>query len=262
LIEGEADVFSGNTVFPIAGLPVDTAGLGDDTGFFAGDVLPLTRDDFFSTLDAGDRVRALGLPTPDALLASRVALMNFGNMTILGSSGAIFSGSNDLVALWDGTANTEADLVNGTVRENMTIVFAELTTFFGFPLAIHDVHVFGPGNYTIETCPEMTASCTPPQPVSFSVGPDQLGGHMLIDWGSLSLTNDMDVVVLWEREGAFPSEQLYPGPAGASPGPQTVWDLVSVDGDGDGIPGISAVDGPFVDFNWNFNLKVFPLSRP
>jgi len=260
LIEGEADAPSGTTVFSIAALPVNTAGLLDFSGFFEGDVIPITRDDFFTSLQAGDRVRVSGVPTNDFLQATRVSLLNFGNLSVLDSTGVPFGGTNDLVAVWDGTLNTQADIDNNTLRENMTITSASAWPFFGFPLQIHDVHLFAPGTYSIETClDDGSSSCTAPQPLQFTVGPDQLGGHMLLDW---TVNTNMDLVVVWEINGSFPNELLYLGPAGSIPDPTSVWNLVSVDADGDGIPGIAMVDGPFIGMSWNLNLNISSMARP
>jgi MYXO-CTERM domain-containing protein len=49
--------------------------------------------------------------------------------------------------------------------------------------------------------------------------------------------------------------ELYQGPAGPTPALNTLYEWISVDGDGDGIPGIQFVDGPFINFRANFNFK-------
>ena len=260
LIEGEADAPGDGTVFSIAALPIDTTGLQDFTGFFEGDVIPISRDDFFSSLQTGESVRVSGFPAGDFLHATRVSLLNFGNLSVLDSSGTPFGGTNDLVAVWDGSLNTQADIDNNTLRENMTITSASAWPFFGFPLQIHDVHVFAPGTYSIETCPnDGSSACTAPQPLQFTVGPDQLGAHMLLDW---NVNTNVDLAVVWEVNGSFPGELLYLGPAGSIPDPSTVWNLVSVDADGDGIPGIRMVDGPFIGMNWNLNLNQSSIAPP
>jgi hypothetical protein len=254
LIEGAADTPSGNTVFPIAGLPIDTTSLQDFTGFFEGDVIPISRDKFFSSLQAGDRVRVSGFPTSESLQATRVALLNLGNLSVLDSAGVVFGGTNDLVAVWDGTLNTQMDILNNTLQENMTITSASGFPFFGFPMTFHDIHVFEPGIYSFDTCQDdSSGSCQIPRIINFTIGPDQLGAHMLFDW---NISTNIDLAVVWDVGGSFPYEQLYLGPAGTTPSQLAIWNLVSVDADGDGFPGIALVDGPFIGFSWNLNLNL------
>jgi hypothetical protein len=90
------------------------------------------------------------------------------------------------------------------------------------------------------------------------VGAGQLGAHMLFDW---NVNQNIDVALLWDLNGVFDStsaHSLYQGPAGSAPATDTVYDLVSIDGDGDGIPGIRMIDGPFINFSANFNLREVP----
>jgi hypothetical protein len=77
----------------------------------------------------------------------------------------------------------------------------------------------------------------------------------LFDW---NITENIDVVLLWANNGVFQGVSpgtLYQGPAGPTPAIDAVFELVSEDADGDGIPGAKMIDGPFIDFRANFNLN-------
>jgi hypothetical protein len=101
---------------------------------------------------------------------------------------------------------------------------------------------------------------TPPDcgDLTFSVPNGHLGGHMLFDW---NVTKDIDVALVWNNstggtwENVVPAGPLYQGPAGPTPPADQFFEWISVDGDGDGIPGIQFVDGPFIDFRANFSFK-------
>jgi len=185
------------------------------------------------------------------------------NFTMLDADGVTFGGTNDIQASWDGSLNT---LVNST-NFNMTMGSASNFPFFGFPMTIHHVRVFGPGSYDFDaTCTTAelgagVASCggTPNKLLNLTVGSDQIGAHLLFDW---NVTNNMDVVLLWDQQGVFtgaPGGELYQGPAGPTPGTDDIFGLVSRDVDGDGIPGAKMVDGPFIGFQPNFNVSTVPL---
>jgi hypothetical protein len=85
-----------------------------------------------------------------------------------------------------------------------------------------------------------------------------LGGHILFDW---NVTADIDVAVVWDNstggtwQNVVPTGQLYQGPTGPTPALDEFYEWISVDADGDGIPGIQFVDGPFINFRANFNFK-------
>jgi len=69
------------------------------------------------------------------------------------------------------------------------------------------------------------------------------------------------VAIVWNNstggtwQNIVPTGQLYQGPAGPTPALDQFYDWISVDADGDGIPGIAFVDGPFIGFRANFNFK-------
>jgi hypothetical protein len=131
--------------------------------------------------------------------------------------------------------------------------------FFGFDWSAAPVRLFDQGTWTFETCPfprvEVNAG-TPsadwisdpanggdgstkcggqftPNPITMTVGPGQLGAHMLFDWSS---NVAIDVVVVWD--------------VGCNK-----FELTTTDPDGDGILSTPMVDGPFKGFNAAFDVK-------
>jgi hypothetical protein len=92
--------------------------------------------------------------------------------------------------------------------------------------------------------------------LTITVGPGQVGGHMLFDWnGNLNI----DLVNVWTMKSMFGTgTQMYSGPATTADSwsgvKTTIWDGASSDIDANGIPGIGFVDGPFVGFSGSFNL--------
>ena len=91
-----------------------------------------------------------------------------------------------------------------------------------------------------------------------TVPADHLGGHILFDWNT---TTDIDVGIVWNNstggtwQNVVAGGQLYQGPAGPTPALDEFYEWISVDAEGDGIPGIPFVDGPFINFRANFNFK-------
>jgi len=181
----------------------------------------------------------------------------FGNFTMLDSDGVTFGGTNDIVFTWDGTCyNSVAEADAGP--ENMVMGSDSSFPFFGFPWFAHDIKVYCPGGpYTIDSC---NAGVTPPDcgPLTMTVPAGHLGGHILFDW---NVTSDIDVAIVWDNstggtwQNVVPTGQLYQGPTGPTPALDEFYEWISVDADGDGIPGILFVDGPFINFRANFNFK-------
>jgi hypothetical protein len=182
------------------------------------------------------------------------------NFTMIDPSGYTFGGTNDITATWDNTLNTSVTDTNF----NLTMGSVSDYPFFGFPPDYHHSRVFGPGNYSFDTTcitsqiQAGTADCggMPSDYLDLTVGPGQIGAHILMNW---NVTQNIDIVVLWDLNGVFDSSLLYLGPAFPSPATDTVYDLVSRDGDGDGIPGIRMIDGPFYGFSANYNLRTIPI---
>ncbi len=181
------------------------------------------------------------------------------NFTMLDTTGTVVGGTNDVRFTWDGTKKT-AVAVSGQ-KSNGTI--GSTTTFFGFTWSAHDIAIYGPGTYTIYTdCPAGSPGCgaaTNAPPITFTIGEDELGAHMLWNWSG---NNDVDIVNVWAPHAVFAPSPLWIGAGGSNPA-NKVWDWMSKDVDSDGINGIPMVDGPFKGFSANFNVMLItPLPPP
>ena len=129
---------------------------------------------------------------------------------------------------------------------------ATVQPFFGNLWNTETIRLFGPGTYDFDTCPGYTfdpnnsvgpdtsTQCDADNTLSMTVGPNQLGGHMLFNW---SVNRKIDVVVVWNYD------------CGAA-------ELTQIDPDGDGIIGTQMVDGPFKGFNAAFDLHTASGERP
>jgi hypothetical protein len=217
-----------------------------------------------------------------------------GNFTMLTPIGGLQGGTNDLVFTWDGTMfDSSTDYTGATSVSNATI--ASNQTFSAALWTAHHVQVFKPGTYTFDSAsPGGNAEAGI---LTLTVGATQLGMHMLFDWGGAAPTNscgvancNIDVAVVLNKNATFGSglgtfenpascttsspnaNCLWnTGPASGFPGATTAnrpasnktWMLVSVDGNGDGIPGIPMADGgPFgaFDANFSFNGTLLPAD--
>ncbi len=199
------------------------------------------------------------------------------NFTMLTGQGKLDNGTNDVTYSFDLVNLNTA--VSGANSMNFNNTLSSPTPYYGHLWTAHHIRLFAPGGpYVINT--ECTTAqldngtCTP-NPVSsknitFSVGANQIGGHMLFDWNKAS---NIDVVNVWDKNAAWninPTNKVPPppastnllntdkgtwgGPSGVSVNPRTIWQLVSTDPDSDGINGVAMIDGAFVGFNANFNL--------
>ena len=177
------------------------------------------------------------------------------NFTMLSLTGEFLSGSNTVSMTWDGTVFTSSSDYTGTTSvSNMTLSTTDL--FNSFPWVAHNVQVFAPGTFTFDTTLGGGNAETGTQ--TLTVGAGQLGAHMLFDWGGTSATTscgkancNIDVSVLWNANGVFGNSAVQQTLTGTK-----VWSAVSIDGDGNGIPGIAMNGGgPFGGFNANFNLN-------
>jgi hypothetical protein len=193
------------------------------------------------------------------------------NFTMLTPTGIAFGGTNDVNYSWDGTFNTAVSGA-GSTNFNMTIASALPQPFFGFVWTAHHIRVFGPGTYIFNTdcstaqleAGTCAANSDPSKNITMTVGAGQIGAHMLFDWNTSS---NIDVVNVWNQSAVWsdpdgvnvPKNNLWvgerwAGPAGVTVNPATTWALVSTDNDGNGINGVSMIDGPFIGYNANFNL--------
>ena len=195
-----------------------------------------------------------------------------GNFTFLDASGNVFGGTNDVSWAFDETViNTASNGIafNGDIASNHP--------FFGFEWDAHDVRVFSEGTYTFDTtctgiqissgisdCNNALDLDQTEQYITMEVGAGQLGLHMLWDWNK---SEDIDLAIVWDRDSIWadadgqdnPENSLWLGEAG-SPDPLTSWQLVSTDANGDGVNGITIVDGPFQGFSANYNFdRVVPV---
>lgn len=218
------------------------------------------------------------------------AVINFtnANFTMINPGGLTFGGTNDVAWNFDNTTLNTAE--TGGAGDNFQTAIASLgsTPFFGFPWSAHDVRVFSPGTYYINTGCSVaslqagTCACTftggtttivnVPYAVptcdedgspalKMTVGAGQLGAHMLFDW---NLATNIDVVLVWDQAAVWSDangqatspNNLYLGPDGTTlaPDPLGTWSLVSTDDEADGYNGVRMVDGPFLGYSANFNF--------
>ena len=258
-LRGFASVPAGDPFFDIGTTTVDTSGLSDQSGFLDSTLQPINRSAFFNAIQGNAFVEAVGQLSPPTLTADNAKLLSLGNFTVIDSVGNSAAGANDLVTVWDGSLNTEQDVIDGTTRVNMFISSTQL--ILGLPFSVHDIRVFGPGTYSFDTCANNVTpvSCGP---LTMTVGPNQVGAHMLLDW---NLDTNVDAINVWDRDRAFcadvpsPPCSIYPLTADgtARSGLETVqWNLVSSNYDGDGIAGGLLVDGNFANsLTLNLNLN-------
>ena len=202
------------------------------------------------------------------------------NFTMLTGGGVPFGGTNDVTYTID-TSNLNTS-VSGT-NFNMTLASAAPWPFFGYTWTAHDIRVFGPGDYTFDTTCTVAqiqsgvSNCNNPlgpgqtqRYLTMHVGAGQLGAHMLFDW---NVTQNIDVANVWNQNSTWNSDplgskndlwtgDLWGGPSGVTLNPNTTWQYVSTDNDGNGVNGIAMVDGPFIGFSANFNLGAADSCQP
>ena len=204
------------------------------------------------------------------------------NFTMLQSNGAIQGGTNDVQMTWDQTVFTSiTDYTGPGSRANITA--SSTTPFSNNVWPAHDIQPFGTGTYTFDVT--LGGGAPESGDLVLSVPAGQIGVHMLFDWGS---SQNIDVAVLGGAAPAFFGSGvgattdglttcgLLGGGAGTNclwdgaglgsdgaPAGDKVWNLVSVDGNGDGTPGIPMpAGGAFEFFNANFNANLTPVPVP
>ena len=197
------------------------------------------------------------------------------NFTLLWFDGNLQDGSNDVQMSWDGTVFTSSDDYTGPGSpSNMTLSSDE--PIFSQNWTAHDVQVFGPGTYVFDVT--LGGGVPETGTMTLTVAENQLGAHILIDFAS---NNNIDVVLLFDMDNTFSTQDqessfppclkcLWSGAdngvvnrGGILDGTQntaeTVFNLVSVDGNGDGIPGTPmAPNGPFAGLYPNFSFQTPP----
>ena len=124
------------------------------------------------------------------------------NFTMLDPTGAgAGGGANDVAATWNGITTTD---IADTNFSNMTI--NSNTPYFGSLWTAHHIRVFGPGDYSFDTSCTVaeleagTATCAGGPMMNMSVGPDQIGVHILFDW---SVNPNIDVVNVYDINSEF-----------------------------------------------------------
>lgn len=194
--------------------------------------------------------------------ASTLTFTSTGNnFTMVGADLGSYGGTNDVTFKWDGTYATSVAQAAAGLR-NASV--ASTTAFSSNVWTAHHMNIFKPGSYDINTAcaaasagdATYNAGCTTAGThYNFVVGANQLGAHMLFNWGTAT---NIDVVVLWEANQAFGSLFWSGGTNTVGNTSATVWGLNSVDSsiDADSAPGTKMVDGPFAGFSANFNIKL------
>ncbi|HIN93011.1 MAG TPA: hypothetical protein EYM99_09350 [Alphaproteobacteria bacterium] len=215
-IQGPVEALPVEPGLSILGLAIDTAALQDNTGFFEGDQLPVTRNRFYGSVGEGLAVRSSGIYAASVYSPTSVTLLSccrFLMPTV--NNGFGFGFDAGIIFNWDGTLYTDPDT---QIEPNMSMVATN--TFFGHPYALNDIRAFGPGDYSFMIGGGDTRA--------LHVGPDQIGAKLTWNWN----TTDFETVVLWDRDeiGAGVDQYGVPG---------KLFSLVGVD------PGQRIVTAPF-----------------
>lgn len=240
---------------------------------------------FKMTVLATSVALALGAGAANAAIITTTG----NNFTMLGGTGLLTGGTNDVTMTWDGSRRTSV-VTDGTWNATLS----SPTPFFGKVWTAHNVNIYGPGTYVFDTtCPTGDPSCgtgTASQMYTLTIPQGYLGAHMLFDW---STSANIDVVQLWKRNASWDASGGELGNGGTSSDPfcaapsttggcstnpnpngntrNTVWDSVSVDTPASAIGagntanetntyhGTKMIDGPFVGQSANFNLQGVPV---
>ena len=120
--------------------------------------------------------------------------------------------------IFNGPITGDLDLAGGTMSVDPFL-------FFGQQLVTDSVELLGPGTHT-RTDPNGVSLTT-------TVGPDQLGGYVEINWNN----NRFGTLMVWD---------VTPSSDGGA--------YTTVDSDGDGIPGQILVSGPFVGVSITYDF--------
>jgi len=236
-------------LFKLGSIDIDTSAT---TTFFDPTRGTINSSEFFAAITGSSIVEANGRWGNNILHASSARFINLGNLTVTYTvEGSTATGSNDFFTIWDGTLNSEEDIVNGTSRENMFISNRQL--ILGTEWRVHDIRVFAPGRYSFDGCANNISPTIPcSNNIEMIVAENQIGAHMLIDWGG---EINIDVINVWNKKQSFCKDEL-PNCSLHGLIANPVWDLASSDADGDRISGITLKDSNFAnDLTVNFNLN-------
>lgn len=156
------------------------------------------------------------------------------NFTMLDDSGALLGGADDVRFTWDGTKKTSVECPQ---VPNATLSSSSL--FLGHIWSAHDVAIYGPGTYTVyRDCPAGCPGCGKGTPITFAVGPGEIGLHVLLNWNT---AKDIDLVNVLAPNSAFGPSPLWTDASHATPADK-IWNWMSKDWTGNGINGMGISD--------------------
>ena len=202
------------------------------------------------------------------------------NFTMQTGTGYMQGGTNNVNMTWDGNAFSASSDYTG-IGSVSNVTAASTSAFSSHLWTAHDIQVFIPGSYTFDTSLGFDPDGAGPIAhasggmLNVTVPTGQLGMHMLFDWNT---TVNIDVFVVAASGSVYGSgvtrtalngsncagtgptpvqNCLWNGGAvtGLAPTQGQVWQLATVDGNGDGVMGIAMIDGPFAGFNAGFNAN-------
>lgn len=100
------------------------------------------------------------------------------------------------------------------------------------------------GSYSWDAClNDGSSDCTSPSTITADIGNGQWGMHALYNWYT---STNIDLVNVWDITVA----------------PNGIISLMAIDSDGDGIPGVPEVDGPFKGYSLALDLTFTPVPVP
>ena len=152
-------------------------------------------------------------------LASPVAWN--GSFALYDTNQVTIDGSNDVIGYIDTAAGTWS--------------VASTTLFLDIPWTASGGTLYGPGTYTVNVNGDGLDAFSGNGNVTFTVGSGQVGGNIDVSWNA---NNGIDVFQVWD----------------VTPIPGVETRYTPVDADGDGLPGITLIDGPFVGLGVGFNM--------
>lgn len=156
---------------------------------------------------------------PAAAFASPVAWT--GSFALYDTINGKIDGSNDVTGYIDLAAGTWS--------------VASATPFMGEPWTASGGTLYGPGTHTVNVNGDGADAFSGNGNVTFTVGAGQVGGNINVSWNG---NDGLDVFQIWGVSTTPAGQLLY----------------TSLDGDGDGLPGMMMVDGPFYGMNVAFNM--------
>jgi hypothetical protein len=159
---------------------------------------------------------------------------------LLGTGAALSTGTASAAVgdftMYDGAGGFVGSFVTSDTRDfgAGTWALSSTSTFFGQLWTAHNGTVYDtPGTYTFDAGDNSGQPNSPGTRYVVNLAAGETLGHTLFDWGT---TTNIDVINVWDANGD------------------------SIDPDGDGIPGVSMIDGAFIGFNANFSLTNGPQN--